>query len=69
VPAHDALTATLLYRLVAYSLPLPAGGIAYVLFRLRYDGLRSSRMRSAVSPIPEHGDRAIVKPSNAQTGR
>jgi len=41
----------------------------YFLFRLRYDGLRSSRMRSAVSPIPEHGDRAIVKPSNAQTGR
>jgi uncharacterized protein (TIRG00374 family) len=38
VPAKDALTATLLYRLVAYWLPLPAGGIAYVLFRQRYGG-------------------------------
>ena len=27
-PNEDALTATLLYRLVAYWLPLPAGGIA-----------------------------------------
>jgi len=36
VPAPDALSATLLYRLVAYWLPLPAGGIAYVLFRRRY---------------------------------
>jgi uncharacterized membrane protein YbhN (UPF0104 family) len=53
VPAHAALTATLLYRLVAYWLPLPVGGIAYVLFRLRYEGLRNSRTRSAASPIPE----------------
>jgi uncharacterized protein (TIRG00374 family) len=36
VPGPDALTATLLYRLVAYWLPLPAGGIAYLLFRRRY---------------------------------
>jgi uncharacterized protein (TIRG00374 family) len=36
VPGSDALTATLLYRLVAYWLPLPAGGIAYLLFRRRY---------------------------------
>jgi uncharacterized protein (TIRG00374 family) len=36
VPATGALTATLLYRIVAYWLPLPAGGIAYLLFRRRY---------------------------------
>jgi hypothetical protein len=36
VPGSDALAATLLYRLVAYWLPLPAGGVAYLLFRRRY---------------------------------
>ena len=36
VPGPDALAATLLYRLVAYWLPLPAGGIAYLVFRRRY---------------------------------
>jgi uncharacterized protein (TIRG00374 family) len=36
VPAADAVTATLLYRLVAYWLPIPAGGVAYLLFRRRY---------------------------------
>src|SRR6266700_1317603 len=66
VPAHDALTATLLYRLVAYWLPLPVGGIAYALFRLRYEGLRNSRMRSAASPIPDGDHGATVAPSNAR---
>jgi uncharacterized protein (TIRG00374 family) len=36
VPGPAALAATLLYRLVSYWLPLPAGGVAYVLFRRRY---------------------------------
>jgi uncharacterized protein (TIRG00374 family) len=36
VPGGDAFAATLLYRLVAYWLPLPAGGVAYVLYRRRY---------------------------------
>jgi uncharacterized protein (TIRG00374 family) len=36
VPSQDAVAATLLYRIVAYWLPLPAGGIAYLLFRRRY---------------------------------
>jgi uncharacterized protein (TIRG00374 family) len=36
VTAADALAATLLYRIVAFWLPLPAGGVAYVLFRRRY---------------------------------
>jgi uncharacterized protein (TIRG00374 family) len=36
VPGAHALAATLLYRLVAYWLPIPAGGLAYLLFRRRY---------------------------------
>lgn len=36
VAGPSALTATLLYRLVAYWLPIPAGGVAYLLFRRRY---------------------------------
>jgi len=32
----QAVVATLAYRLVSYWLPIPAGGIAYVLFRRRY---------------------------------
>ena len=36
VPGSDALAATLLYRLAAYWLPIPAGGVAYLLFRRRY---------------------------------
>jgi uncharacterized protein (TIRG00374 family) len=38
VPGGQALTATLLYRLVSYWLPIPAGGVAYLLFRRRYGG-------------------------------
>jgi uncharacterized protein (TIRG00374 family) len=36
VAPQDALVATLLYRLVSYWLPIPAGGFAYLLFRRRY---------------------------------
>jgi uncharacterized protein (TIRG00374 family) len=36
VSGGDALASTLLYRLVAYWLPLPAGAVAYLLFRRRY---------------------------------
>jgi uncharacterized protein (TIRG00374 family) len=36
VSGPGALAATLLYRLVSFWLPIPAGGIAYVLFRRRY---------------------------------
>lgn len=35
VPAAHAVAATLLYRIVAFWLPLPAGGVAYLLFRRR----------------------------------
>jgi uncharacterized membrane protein YbhN (UPF0104 family) len=40
VSGPRALTATLLYRLVAYWLPIPVGGVAYVLFRRRYSASR-----------------------------
>ena len=59
VPGRDALAATLLYRLVSYWLPLPAGGIAYVLFRRHYDGLRRFRTdsrRSRMTTDPDGGD-------------
>ena len=36
VSAPKALVATLAYRLASYWLPIPAGGIAYLLFRRRY---------------------------------
>jgi uncharacterized protein (TIRG00374 family) len=41
VGAQDALVSTLAYRLVSFWLPLPAGGVAYLLFRRRY-GLESA---------------------------
>ena len=46
VPGHEALAATLLYRLVSYWLPIPVGGVAYLLFRRRY-GSTTSRDRQA----------------------
>ena len=58
VPAQEALTATLLYRLVSYWLPLPVGGIIYVVFRQRYDRLRGSSTGSAGRPLPNDGDAA-----------
>jgi uncharacterized protein (TIRG00374 family) len=36
VPASEAVAATLLYRLVSYWLPIPVGGVGYLLFRRRY---------------------------------
>jgi uncharacterized protein (TIRG00374 family) len=59
VSGSDALAATLVYRLVAYWLPLPAGGLAYVLFRRRYGSVRNLRTPSVTSPIssdPAEGD-------------
>jgi uncharacterized protein (TIRG00374 family) len=69
VPGRDALASTLLYRLVAYWLPLPAGGIAYLLFRRRFGGLRGFRTRSGASPIPPHApadEGVVVKPANGR---
>jgi len=39
IPAGDALLATLAYRLFQFWLPIPAGLVAYVLFRHRYGKL------------------------------
>lgn len=36
VTPADAVVTTLLYRLVSFWLPIPAGGVAYLLFRRRY---------------------------------
>ena len=36
IPAGDALLATLAYRLFQFWLPIPAGFVAYILFRRRY---------------------------------
>ena len=63
VHASDAVTATLLYRIVAYWLPIPAGGVAYLLFRRRYDGVRAFRTESAASPISSAPGSATVKSS------
>jgi uncharacterized protein (TIRG00374 family) len=50
VDAGDSVTATLAYRLVAFWLPIPVGGIAYLLFRRRYP---SSRPREVVAREPQ----------------
>ncbi len=36
VGAAEATLATLAYRLVSFWMPIPAGGVAYVLYRRRY---------------------------------
>ena len=42
VPAGEALTATLAYRLASYWLPIPFGAAAYVLHSRRYPAQRTS---------------------------
>ncbi|HET7721022.1 MAG TPA: lysylphosphatidylglycerol synthase transmembrane domain-containing protein, partial [Acidimicrobiales bacterium] len=42
VPAADALLATLAYRIASYWLPLPAGLVAWLAFRRRYERTRTS---------------------------
>jgi uncharacterized protein (TIRG00374 family) len=46
--AHEAVVATLAYRLLTFWLPLPLGGIAYLLHRRRYGAAGASA--SATSP-------------------
>jgi uncharacterized protein (TIRG00374 family) len=48
VSAHDAVVATLAYRLLTFWLPLPLGGIAYLLHRRRYG--TSDASAAATSP-------------------
>ena len=42
VGAQKALVSTLAYRLVAFWFPIPAGGVAQVLFRRRYGSVPES---------------------------
>jgi hypothetical protein len=41
VGGQEAVVATLAYRLITFWLPLPAGGVAYVLYRRRYGSVES----------------------------
>ena len=51
VPERSAVGAVLLYRLVAFWLPIPAGGIAYLLFRRRYaDSAQAVGVTADASP-------------------
>jgi hypothetical protein len=36
IPAPDATLATLAYRLYQFWLPIPAGAVAYIVFKRRY---------------------------------
>jgi uncharacterized membrane protein YbhN (UPF0104 family) len=47
--AHQAVVATLAYRLIAFWLPMPVGGVAYLLFRRRY-GVPTGDSVSTTSP-------------------
>ena len=47
--AHQAVVATLAYRLLTFWLPLPLGGVAYLLHRRRY-GATPDASASATSP-------------------
>ena len=48
--AHQAVVATLAYRLLVFWLPLPLGGIAYLLNRRRYGTPETPASASATSP-------------------
>src|SRR5262245_54788889 len=51
VPAGTAAIATLAYRLVSYWLPLPAGLLAYGLYRRRYGGRPLASEAQRVDPV------------------
>jgi hypothetical protein len=52
VGSQDALVATLAYRLVSFWIPLPAGGVAYLLFLHRYDSDSESEGSSTSTTVP-----------------
>jgi hypothetical protein len=55
VPAGDALTATLLYRIVSFWAPLPAGAVAYMLFRRRYGDEHAAGVPRPPAPSQSSG--------------
>ena len=50
VGGEQAIVATLAYRIVSFWLPLPAGGVAYLLFRRRYGPADGESSVSSTSP-------------------
>jgi len=50
VGGEQAVVATLAYRLVSFWIPIPAGGIAYLLFRRRYGAAGGGTSASSTSP-------------------
>jgi uncharacterized protein (TIRG00374 family) len=50
VSAQEALVSTLAYRLASFWLPLPAGGIAYVLYQRRYGSVSEESSTSTTVP-------------------
>jgi hypothetical protein len=58
VSGGDALVATLAYRLAAFWLPIPIGGIAYLVFRRRYGALTPS-------PVPGDAPSPAAVPGSA----
>jgi uncharacterized protein (TIRG00374 family) len=64
VSAPRAASASFVYRIVSYWLPIAAGAAAYAAFRLR-----SSRSASATSPIPAPSAGVRVKRVNRTTWR
>ena len=69
VPAHEALTATLLYRLVGYWLPLLLEASLMSCFGCVTTGCGVHARDPPRSPIPEGGAGATVTSSNARTRR
>jgi uncharacterized protein (TIRG00374 family) len=61
VGAQQALVSTLAYRLVSFRVPLPAGGVAHVLFLRRYGASPDSE--------PEPGSEADSEPSDSSTSK
>lgn len=53
ISPQDALVATLTYRLVSYWFPIPAGGVAYLLFYRRYPS------RPDTAGIPHDHEQAV----------
>jgi uncharacterized protein (TIRG00374 family) len=50
VSGQQAVVSTLAYRLISFWIPLPAGGIAYLLFRRRYGSAAGTSSASSTSP-------------------
>ncbi|UGS37588.1 hypothetical protein DSM104329_04005 [Capillimicrobium parvum] len=50
VGSQEALVSTLAYRLVSFWLPLPVGGVAYLLFRHRYGAASGDSATSNTVP-------------------